>query len=212
MLQPRGGALLGHLLGLSGAVRYSPSPLLVKDRFKDANGVGIGAHTPDYDKVGGGWSVVVGSGFEIQSNKLQVGSHANSVAVIDAGSADARIRVHVTTAGNQNGMLVLRYVDNLNYWRMRFTTFGAGEIRIAKVVAGATTNYAAIITGRTGATTLHLEFEGVGSSIRWGELISGVEFTRTDTAHQLATSHGIGDLGAEATWLADKFSIEGISD
>ncbi|HEX8237749.1 MAG TPA: sialate O-acetylesterase [Abditibacteriaceae bacterium] len=162
----------------------------IADRFNDTNGVAITAHTMD---SGAGWIPRLNS-FEIRNNKASTLGNTSlpCMITVESGWSDVSIQADFTgpDTGNRDLGLVIRYVDDSNYWRVVFQNAGNG-FRIYKKIAGVET----LVTfanppGIPPGTLFSLNVVANGAYIT---ATMGNFTISTSTATQLATStvHGI---------------------
>jgi len=115
----------------------------VLDTFTDTNGTALTAHTSD---VGAGaWTAPEGGIIAVQSNKasrLSLGTGgAWYPAVKDFGLSDGFIETVIQFSAPTYGVIVFRYINSANYWRVQCDAT-AGFFYIIEVAAGVTTNRA----------------------------------------------------------------------
>ncbi len=163
--------------------------LFVRDTFTDNNGVLLANHQPDVDKLRGGWAIDVG-GYNIQANEAN-NTAQPARAVVNTGESDGVVCLDPETpaAGNYGVGIVFRWVDTNNYWL--WVLRQTGDIRLRKVVAGVPTNFDTAI-GVELAFTYHLMVKLRGDLIE-GYVGGILRYSRNDTDHQTATSHGISE-------------------
>jgi len=180
---------------------------LVYDTFVDANGTALSSHTPDIDVVGGGWSYDAGSAFTINSNQLDIGP-AICRAIIDAGAADVKITGTLTTTGDDNLQVLVRFQDSDNYIRCVFELIPVGSIFIQKCVGASWTTVDNLVTGLYGAQTIDFEITAVGTTITMKDLTNDKTVSGTVSEGQSNTIVGLGDLAAETgPIVVDNFRV-----
>jgi len=116
---------------IKGATDVQP----VVDTFTDADTTDLEAHTPDTDRVGGGWSHIVG-GYTINSNAVKGDTNNGPTACIDTGTANYLIDVNLTMGSSGGGpSLGFRYQDINNYFIYQLLD-ASNLVRIGEYVSG----------------------------------------------------------------------------
>lgn len=190
---------------------WNPLPL-ASDTFNRANSANLGATdgagTAEANGGGGlAWSQVSGT-MQISSNRLMLSgaagaSPAYSLSVVDAGASDVYCRASVNVvAGENTTSVVLRYVDNNNFWAVNFAT---GALTIVEVTGGVATTRA---TG-SAITAGVRDVEAIAEGLRIVARVDGANKLVYDQAAgatgQTATQHGFRLAGATA--YCDNFVV-----
>src|SRR5437879_4099527 len=108
--------------------------LLLQDRFTDADGTAITAHTMD---KGPGWTVPQGT-WTIQSNMLNHGA-GNYADCVTSDSGQANVTVSVDAIPNDTTnyeCIVMRWSDFNNFWTPAIKAGSPGEFSIYEVSGG----------------------------------------------------------------------------
>lgn len=184
--------------------------VLVRDVFLDVDGTRLGAHAPDIDTVGGGWSEHDGT-WEISNNAARktAASAAHQTTSIDAGQSDGIVSITVSRTGNgetSRAGLAFRVVDNDNFWGV---WVNGTNLQMFKREGGTFTQVGATVSITNAQDTWRLTATLNGNSISvLCELEGGGShtLTATDDAHATATRHGLWAFGT--THLFEEFLVQ----
>lgn len=165
--------------------------ILVRDTFTDADTTELQNHTPDLDRVGGGWTA--GSTMQIIGNRLTPTTTTWRTVQIDTGKANVEHTCTFCIGGHDkqpHGPL-LRYASAGNYWVVEIQKSGS-ELQIQEWSSGSPTVrattvvspnlvingvYALVVTAA--GTTITATLDG-GNQVSYASA----------TAHLTATIHG----------------------
>ncbi len=198
---------------LQATLTYRPLPPvpLVRDTFTDVNDVTLPNHTPDRDKLGGGWSQSEAK-YTIQNNRLlRAPSGGNTYAHIETGEVNQDIQVTANIGNGGYAGPVFNYADANNF--SRILLYANSAIRFLTVIDGSEVNE--VINGFTPVdnTDYILRVTSDGAEVVvW--LDGNPLFTDTPPALPVGTQCGLatfaGDYGANHGF--DDFSAYALGD
>lgn len=180
--------------GYSVAAWSEPTAQGFLDTFQDADNTLIAAHTPDSANFT--WAAVDGTWKIISNVATYTGASFHSgIIVMDAGSPNISITLNDGVVDNAHALL--RFVDENNYIKAGYTTFG---VEIREVVAGNGTQLAV-------GSTYPNNFTGVfTASIDSSNLVTltypsmGVTIQATSNINPTTTTHAVNaDSGASGS-------------
>ncbi len=189
--------------------------VIFSDTFTDTNGTAIGSHDPDVGGGVGAWGMLAANAIEIQSNKAKyLSGVAFAIAVADVSDADVQVEVDIDipNAANYSYGLVVRAVDNANYWIIDLVRESSGNprMRLVSLVANSYTNHDEDTNvGAISGTTVNVRVVCNGNTIT-GYLddvqkvtYGSASFQNTSTKHGIAVYADYDNTGA-----FDNFSVD----
>lgn len=196
-----GRGVMGLGLGRSSAGGAAVA-LHIEDSFTGANGTSLSSRIPDVANTSGNaWETVLGS-WTIQSNCAYGTLYVLSLMVIESGAAAGVITMPSARGGNANG-IVVRYVDNDNYWYI-VTSNGWGFVIYERTAGTDTLRAVAYISMNT---VLQLVVTLTADSIT--AEYDGTTISYSSTQHNAATKHGIFRWDFLANAVADSWQMIG---
>lgn len=196
----------GNKMHIINPYRYG-GVMKFSDTFTDTNSVLLVNHTPDIDTVGGGW-VAQNGAFDIQSNKASgstaPGSEPHIIATIETNQADVIIQSDIGLNADNAVRIILRYVDNDNFWLCQSKGGVSDTMQIFERTSG---------SYQLRATGIHTDADedvtytvtANGTTITFTSPTQSINYASA-TAHQTATIHGIGAIVTGHTH--DNFTID----
>jgi len=196
------------LLNLLGFVRKAAPPIdprLFYDTFTDADGTALTAHTPDIDTVGGGWVAGV-SGLQIASNRCVPPTTGEHLNYFNTGVSNVRVGVDGGRAtGNSIIAVIVRYIDNNNYWILRHNST-TRKLEVFEKTGGAFTLRAEAAQDFDTNTTYALTIEASTSAVSVA-VQDGASAAYASTTHNAGTRQGIRARDSATTSFFDNFEV-----
>lgn len=209
---PSNADTIVYTLAVQDSVIYSvpppaPPTILIEDAFTDANGTNLTAHTIAPTNDPSATWVNIGGAITIESNKASTTPAAIINYQLESGESDCIIEATIQkTAGNVDGGIMFRYVDDANYWIADFLSL-SGTVKIYEKTGGSFTERASISKTFSASTDYVMRVELSGDDITV-TIDGGSSINYSSSVGATRTKHGFwtsGAGGVTITW--DDFKI-----